>query len=181
MPAMLALVLLLQTAEPLTHLHQMGLSMNAGSGFRFIVPYEDGLPCGEAGKRVCISHVRAFLELGLSYGVATSLDVIADFRFGLESDFTTTTDFHFAPGVKYFMDPEGPLKFYATGQLVFDNEDQMTTRVSSFDFGLRNADGVQYEIGRYFGVFAQFGDTLGFVRWLRIELDFAGGVQGRFP
>jgi hypothetical protein len=26
-----------------------------------------------------------------------------------------------------------------------------------------------------------FGETVGVVRWMRFELDFAGGVQGRFP
>ena len=179
---MLAVLLLLQTAEPMSHLHQVGLSFNAGSGYRFIVPYNDGIFCGQDGKRVCTSHVPAFMEIELSYGAFESLDLIADLRFGLESDFTTTHDFFFAPGIKYFIDPNNAFKYYATGQLVFDSEDQMAVNsAASFDFGVRSALGMQYELWRNFGLFAQLGATLGFTRWLRMELDFAGGVQGRFP
>jgi hypothetical protein len=177
---MAAVLLFLQEAEPMTHLHQLGLSTNVGTGIRFTVPYQDGIACGQAGKRVCTTQIPAFIELGLAFGILESMDLVADLRVGVASDFTTTHDFHFAPGIKYFIDPAKPFKYYATLQLVFDNEDFGGT-VSSFDFGLRNADGIQYELWRNFGIFAQFGDTLGFTRWLRIELDFAAGVQGRFP
>lgn len=177
---MLALLLFLQTAEPMSHLHQIGLSINGGSGVRFTVPYNDGIPCGQAAKRVCTTAIPGFMEIGLSFGVLTSLDLIADLRIGVGSDFTGTNDFHFAPGIKYFIDPDNQFKYYATGQLVFDNED-FGGAVSSFDFGVRSALGLQYELWRNFGLFGQFGATLGFTRWLRIELDFAAGVQGRFP
>src|SRR5262249_9541683 len=110
-----------------------------------------------------------------------ALDLIADLRFGIESDFTTTNDFFFAPGIKYFIDPDRIVKLFATFQVVFDSEDQKAPSLGSFDFALRNANGLQYEMWRNFGLFVQFGETLGFVRWLRIELDFAGGIQGRFP
>jgi hypothetical protein len=183
---MLALVLFAQVAaaEPaapsLDHLHQFGLSFAAGVGFRVIFPYDDGQFCGEM-KRVCTNRLPAFLELAAAFGVSRSLDVIADFRFAAEEDFTKSHDFFFAPGVKYFFDPETAWKLYATLQLVFDSQEQAQSGLDSFDFGVRNANGLQYEPLRYLGVFAQVGETLGFVRWLRFELDFAGGVQGRFP
>jgi hypothetical protein len=180
MRLMLAVLLFLQTAEPMTHLHQVGLSINGGGGVRFTVPYQEGIPCGQAGKRVCTTAIPGFIEFELAYGAFNSLDVIADLRIGVGSDFTSTNDFHFAPGIKYFIDPELQFKYYATAQLVFDNED-FGGVVSSFDFGVRSALGLQYELWRNFGMFAQFGATLGFTRWLRIELDFAAGVQGRFP
>ena len=178
---MLAVLLFLQTAEPMSHLHQFGLSVNGGGGVRFTVPYSDGIPCETPpSKRVCTTAIPGFMEFELAYGAFESLDIIADLRLGVGSDFTNQHDFHFAPGIKYFIDPDKQFKYYATLQIVFDNED-FGGAVSSFDFGLRNADGIQYELWRNFGIFAQFGDLLGFTRWLRIELDFAAGVQGRFP
>jgi hypothetical protein len=188
---MLASLLLLQVAaatpeasaapEPLTHYHQFGLSLAPGAGYRFIAPYNEGEPCGQNGKRVCLSHVPAFLELEMAFGITASLDLIADLRFGVEQDYTTTTDFFFAPGIKYFIDPNSLFKLYTTIQLVFDHEDESASGVDNFDFAIRNANGLQLDLWRNFGVFAQLGETLGFVRWLRIEIDVAGGVQGRFP
>jgi hypothetical protein len=168
-------------AESLSHRLQLGVSLAPGVGYRVIFPYSDGQFCGTAGKRVCTSHLPAFLELEAAFGVSTSVDLIADFRFGAESDFNTQHDFFFAPGIKYYVDAERAFKLYTTFQLVFDSEDQPGSNVDSFDFALRNANGLQYEFLRYLGLFAQFGETLGVVRWLRFELDFAGGVQGRFP
>jgi hypothetical protein len=200
MPATLALALLSLAASPdetvaptpappvpsLAHLHQVGISLAPGLGYRVIFPYKDGEFCGETKdsggpKRVCTSRLPWFLELEAAFGVTRSLSVIADLRFGLEEDFNTSHLFFFAPGVKYFSGPDARLKFYTTFQLVFDNEDQHNTSLDDFDFGLRNANGLQFDFNRYVGAFAQFGETLAFVRWLRFELDFAFGVQGRFP
>jgi hypothetical protein len=169
-----------------SHRFQGGVSLAPGLGYRVIFPYDEGQPCGEfkddgTPKRVCTSRLPVFLELELAFGVTTSLDLIADFRFGLEKDFTPGKAFFFAPGVKYFIDPEKAFKLYASFQIVFDDEDQGASNVDNFDFALRNANGLQYEVLRQLGLFAQFGETLGFVRWLRFELDFAVGVQGRFP
>ena len=38
-----------------------------------------------------------------------------------------------------------------------------------------------FEVMRNFGVYVQFGETIGFVRWLRFEIDVGIGVQARFP
>ncbi|HJZ88496.1 MAG TPA: hypothetical protein VKN99_25160 [Polyangia bacterium] len=188
---MLGPVLLLQALTampppPMDHHNQFGLSLAPGVGYRVIFPYNDGEFCGDLKdngqpKRVCTARLPWFLELEVAFGILSRLDLIADFRFGLEQDFNTSHIFFFAPGIKYFIDPEKAFKLYATFQIVFDDESQMNPNVNDFDFALRNANGLQYELARYLGLYAQFGETLGFVRWLRFELDFAWGVQGRFP
>jgi hypothetical protein len=38
-----------------------------------------------------------------------------------------------------------------------------------------------FEVMRDLGVYAQFSDTVGFVRWLRFEIDVGAGLQARFP
>jgi hypothetical protein len=38
-----------------------------------------------------------------------------------------------------------------------------------------------FEVMRDLGFYAQIGETIGFVRWLRFEIDVGAGVQARFP
>jgi hypothetical protein len=104
-----------------------------------------------------------------------------DLRFGLEQDFTQTRQFAVAPGFRYWVDPELYTKFFATIQMAIDTTDQQTTAVKNNDFGVRNANGFMYEVMRNFGVYIQFGETIGFRRWLRFEIDGGVGVQARFP
>ena len=57
-----------------------------------------------------------------------------------------------------------------------------TTRlIKNNDFGVRNANGLMFEVMRNFGFYIQFGETVGFVRWLRFEIDGGAGVQARIP
>ena len=53
--------------------------------------------------------------------------------------------------------------------------------MKDYDFGVRNANGVMLEVMRNLGFYLQFGETVGFVRWLRFEVDGGIGVQARFP
>ena len=43
------------------------------------------------------------------------------------------------------------------------------------------APGLLVDLHRTFGVYAHFGETVAFVRWFRVELDFGVGMQARFP
>ena len=38
-----------------------------------------------------------------------------------------------------------------------------------------------FEVMPDLGFYVQLGDTMGFVRWLRFEVDLGAGVQARFP
>ena len=49
------------------------------------------------------------------------------------------------------------------------------------DFGVRNSNGFMFEVMRNLGFYIQFGETIGFVRWLRFEIDGGVGVQARIP
>jgi len=53
--------------------------------------------------------------------------------------------------------------------------------VRSNDFGVRNANGFMFEVMRNLGFYVQFGETIGFARWLRFEIDGGVGVQARMP
>ncbi len=81
--------------------------------------------------------------------------------------------------MRYWLDQGVALKFYATGQLIYDYTNYLY--VSKGDFAIRNADGVMYDVIKNLGFFFQVGWTMGFVRWFRMEFDAGLGVQLRFP
>jgi hypothetical protein len=164
----------------LTHAYQLGLSVLPGTGYRVIAPYAEGVYCGQQAKRVCTGLLPFFLDTQASFGFAQHWDVLVDLRFGIVSDFTHSHEFAVAPGVRYWVDPDLSVKFYATIQGVFDATTQ-STNVRSNDFGVRNANGFMFEVMRNLGFFVQFGETIGLARWMRFEIDGGVGVQARMP
>lgn len=169
------------------HTYQTGLSLMPGTGYRVVVPYQDGQFCGDASgvnnKRVCAHAVPAFLDIQLSFGVATRADLILDLRFGLQSDPAITGGHQFAvaPGLRFWIDQEIALKFYTTLQFVYDYMDFKASGPNNSDMGVRNANGLMYDPIRNVGFFVQFGETIGFMRWFHIDMDVGAGVQIRFP
>lgn len=166
--------------ETLDHRYQVGLGFRLGTGYRVIMPYNEEF-CGKADKSVCGGRQPFWIEISPSFGVTESLEVLADIRLFLEEDFTTSKGFFVSPGIKYYTDPESIFKFFATGQLVFESQDQMAgSGLSSFDFGLRSALGLQFDFMRYVGLYAQGGIIIGFKRWLTFVVDGGGGIQIRY-
>jgi hypothetical protein len=169
------------------HKFQTGLSIMPGSGYRLIVRYKEDQNCGDSSgiqnKPVCAHSVPVFLDFQLSFGVAARADLIADIRFGLQSDPTIAGGHQFAlaPGLRFWLDQDVTLKFYTTLQFVFDYMNYMNAGPSNSDYGVRNANGLMYDPIRNVGFFVQFGETIGFARWFRIDLDIGLGAQIRFP
>jgi hypothetical protein len=159
-----------------------------GSGYRLIVPFKDGLKCGDSsgmdGKRVCANYVPFFLDVQLSFGVAARADILLDLRFGLQSDPAVpgSRQFAVAPGLRFWLDQDVTLKFYTTLQFVYDYTNFANSPgIRSSDVGMRNANGLMYDPIRNVGFFIQFGETIGLMRWFRIDLDIGLGAQIRFP
>ena len=168
------------------HYGQFGLSIMPGSGYRVIVPYTDGIHCGDSSgninRRACAHILPFFLDIQPSFGLHRRLDLIVDLRFALQHDPATNNSHQFAlaPGVRYWLDQDVALKFYATGQFVYDYTNYGGV-VKNSDWGLRNADGLMYDAIKNVGFFVQVGWTMGFSRWFRLEFDAGLGVQLRFP
>jgi hypothetical protein len=168
------------------HAGQFGLSIMPGTGYRVLVPYREGIVCGDStgniDRRVCTHILPFFLDLQLSYGLHPRVDLIVGLRFAVQKDPATFDSHQFVlePGVRYWLDQGVALKFYATGQFIYDYTDYRGT-VSNSDFGLRNADGLMYDAIKNVGFFFQVGWTMGFSRWFRLELDTGLGVELRFP
>jgi hypothetical protein len=171
------------------HRLQTGLSIMPGSGYRLIVRYKEGQYCGDhsglAKKPVCANYVPFFLDFQLAFGVVARADIILDLRFGLQSDPATLAfnshQFAVAPGLRFWLDQDIGFKFYTTLQFVYDRTDFRDSGVNSNDVGVRNANGFMWDPIRNVGFFVQFGETMGFMRWFRIDLDIGLGAQIRFP
>jgi hypothetical protein len=166
----------------MSHYLQFGIALLPGTGYRSIFPYQEMINCGKIGDRVCTSRLPTFLDAQPSFGFGTHWDVLVDLRFGLSQDFTGTHQFAVAPGVRYWVDPQEHAKFFATIQAAWDTtaeHDPMLTH--NDDIALRNSNGFMYEVMRNFGVYVQFGETIGFLRWLSFEIDAGLGVQARLP
>lgn len=165
----------------LLHKYQLGIAILPGVGFRGIFPYQENINCGQQAKRVCTGLLPFFMDVQTSFGFAEHWDALVDLRFGIATDFSSRHQFAVAPGFRYWVDPELPFKFYATIQGVFDATAQLDPKLKTTDFGVRNANGFMFEVMRNLGFYVQFGETLGFVRWLRFEIDGGVGVQARIP
>jgi hypothetical protein len=166
----------------MSHYQQFGIALLPGTGYRAIFPYQDMINCGQPQKRVCTGRLGTFLDVQPSFGFAHHWDVLLDLRFGLEQDFTDSHQFAVAPGVRYWVDPDETTKFFATAQVAYDTTPQHDPMLHhNDDVAARNSNGFMFEVMHNFGVYAQFGETIGFVRWLRFEIDAGIGVQARLP
>jgi len=178
------------------HKGQVGVHAQFGTGYRVLFPYE-ATPkdyCGQTDdnstdpREVCTGRSPFFTELGLSYGLTSGLELLADVRLGIEKDFepqiggSAPHAFVVAPGAKIYIDDEGSTKFFSTLQAAFDFTDfDASGAHTSTDFAIRNVNGLQIDLHKAFGIYFHFGETIGFVRWLRFELDAGIGIQGRYP
>jgi hypothetical protein len=169
----------------LSHDLQFGIAVLFGDGYRMIFPYSSQpVDCGDSngmGARVCTSRAPSFIDLQPSFGISQSWDVLVDFRLGIEKDFNTLRQLFIMPGFRYWLDTQSHVKFFTTIQLAYDASKQNTSAQKSTDFGVRNSNGLMVEIMRNFGVYAQFGETMGFVRWLSFSVDAGIGIQARVP
>jgi len=170
----------------LSHEMQFGIAALPGDGYRIVIPYtKDATDCGDknvAGAHVCTSRAPLFIDLQPSFGISNAWDILVDLRFGLEKDYNTFHDFFVMPGFRYWLETETHAKFFTTMQLAYDGTTQQaTSKHTRSDFGFRNSNGLMIEVMRNLGFYFQFGETIGFVRWLSFTIDGGLGVQARMP
>lgn len=170
----------------LSHHLQFGLAVMPGDGYRVVIPYTRALTdCGDRSNlaaHVCADRAPMFIDLQPSFGISRAWDLLVDLRLGLERDYNTFRPFFVMPGFRYWMDPESHAKFFTTLQVAWDGTGQQPhTKQARSDFGLRNSNGLMLEVMRNLGVYFQFGETVGLVRWLSVTIDAGIGVQARMP
>ncbi|MBA3452143.1 MAG: hypothetical protein H0T42_03480 [Deltaproteobacteria bacterium] len=179
-----------------SHKGQFQVSARIALGLRAIIPYEKGDYCGQTDRAsssgnapVCTGRAPFSFDLELGYGVARRVDLIAELRLGLETDFAATAlategprVFHLAPGARFFFSDSKTSKLFTTAQLVFDFSGYEDGGGASrgTDFGVRNMNGMWFDLDRAYGFYAYIGETATFSRWLRFELEAGIGFSGRY-
>ena len=184
-------------AHGLDHTGQIGISLRLAIGMRAIAPYDKAVYCGKTDSTVdtgnapvCVDRSPFVLDLEGSYGLRARLDAFLELRLGIEADFGSTVQamdgphiVHVSPGVRFYFSEARRSKLFSTAQLVLDfssYKDPTTNLARSSDFGVRNLNGIWFEIDRSYGVYAFAGETLTFVRWLAFDLEAGLGFQARY-
>jgi hypothetical protein len=179
----------------LSHKGQIEASLRLALGLRAIAPYHDEF-CGQTDTSanngqaaVCTGRSPFSLDFELGYGAARKIDVFLELRIGLESDFgarasdpDSTHIFHLSPGARFFFSDSGTAKLFTTAQAVFDFSGYQDAAGQGLgaDVGLRNLNGLWFDLDRAYGLYVFVGETLTMARWLRFELEGGVGIQGRY-
>lgn len=182
----MVLVLVGRTAwADYSHKGQLQVSARMALGLRAIIPYDSADYCGQtdngvSNAPVCTGRAPFSLDLELGYGVAQRVDLILELRLGLETDFGSSPFemdgprmFHLAPGGRFFFSDAKTTKLFTTAQLVFDFS-------RGTDVGVRNMNGLWFDLDRAYGFYAYIAETATFSSWLRFELEAGVGVSGRY-
>lgn len=185
-----------EPAADYSHKGQFQVSTRLALGLRAIVPYDKADYCGQTDSStstgnapVCTGRAPFSFDVELGYGVAKRVDLILDLRLGLETDFAATAlamdgprMFHLAPGARFFFSDARTSKLFTTVQLVLDFSGYEDAGGASrgTDVGVRNMNGLWFDLDRAYGFYAYIGETATFSRWLRFELEAGIGISGRY-
>ncbi len=180
----------------LSHHKQFEVSLRLVEGLRAIAPYGSDAYCGDTDATranqfaaVCTGRTPFSIDLELGYGVAPKIDAFLELRLGLESDFGSspsdvegTRQFHISPGARFFFADAGSSKLFTTAQIVLDTSGYRNVAGGdlSADFGVRNMNGLWFDLDKAYGFYIFVGETATFARWFRLELEAGIGVQGRY-
>ena len=169
----------------LLHKYQLGIAMMPGVGYRGIFPYagtnDQMINCGQQGKRVCTGMLPFFLDVQPSFGFAEHWDVLSTCGSASAPTSRRRTSSRSRPASATGSIPSWGSSSTRPSRAAFDATAQHNPLVKDNDFGVRNANGFMFEVMRNLGFYIQLGETLGFVRWLRFEIDGGVGVQARIP
>jgi len=178
-----------------SHQGQLQVSLRLGLGLRAIVPY-DSEYCGtsEAGSTngnaaVCTGRAPFSFDFEVAYGVAKKIDALLELRLGLETDFAAAAGqsggpriFHVAPGARFFFSDAKTSKVFTQVQLLLDftGYAELGGSKRGTDVGVRNLNGLWFDLDRAYGFYVYVGETATFSRWLRFELEAGVGASVRF-
>jgi hypothetical protein len=179
------------------HKGQFGLAMQFSVGMRGILPYNEEY-CGERAENgegtnfadFCFERSPIPIDLLFSYGLNANVELLLEMRFGLERDFGGTPSETsgprprmYAPGVKAYFSESGKSRLFSTLQVMFDTTGYTTPAGEEIglDWGVRNVNGLQFDLQRAIGIYFFLGELVTWDRWLSVQVEAGLGIQGRFP
>lgn len=180
-----------------SHKGMFEVSLRTAVGLRAIVSYDKTDYCGATDSStstgnapVCSGRAPFAFDIELGYGISRRVDLFAELRLGLETDFHRTAQssdvgprmLHLSPGARFFFSDAKSSKLFTTAQLVFDfaGYKDGAGNDRGNDFGVRNTNGLWFDLEKAYGFYVYLGETATFSRWMRFELELGIGFQGRY-
>ncbi|HJL19047.1 MAG TPA: hypothetical protein RMH99_25515 [Sandaracinaceae bacterium LLY-WYZ-13_1] len=169
--------------EGLDHEYQVGIRLGAGVPFMFGIRYGDGPRCSRDAETFCAYVGSGVVDGELSFGVTPDLEITAMGRVGMVGvEPTEERAIQLGLGIRSYLAPESLFKFFLGAKLMLDlTPDGGVAEWGDVDVGVRGEVGVQLDIVRYFGLYAQLGVNILFLRAFGVSPDLTGGFQVRFP
>jgi len=184
-------------SDTTSHKGMFEVSLRTAIGMRAIVSYDKNDYCGASDSStstgnapVCSGRAPFAFDIELGFGVARRIDLFAELRLGLETDFHRTAQssdvgprmLHLSPGARFFFSDAKSSKLFTTAQLVFDfaGYKDGAGNDRGKDFGVRNMNGLWFDLEKAYGFYVYLGETATFSRWMRFELELGLGFQGRY-
>ena len=171
--------------EGLDHELQLGLRGGIGVPFLFALRYSGGSECNSAHDQFCVGVGSTVATFDLSFGVSADIEIVAGGRVGIIGvEPTQTNNVQLLLGLRAYISPEQMAKLYLAPSVILDLTEAGNPpepNWNAVDFGVRGAFGLQVDLVRYFGLYAEIGVNLMFLRSFTIAPDLQAGLQVRFP
>ena len=168
--------------DSMSHEQQLGLRLGAGAPFIFAVKYGEGPACDDEGNEFCRRFGAPVLDLELAYGLTDTVELSVLARFGLGDDEAADSNpLAFGIGARAYTSAHAMFKGFLGARLMLDATSSDAPEWKSVDVGARGELGLQFDVVRYVGIYAQVGASIMILRALSFAFDATGGVQARFP
>ncbi|MGE0790198.1 MAG: hypothetical protein AB7S26_31275 [Sandaracinaceae bacterium] len=171
----------------LSHLYQVGIRVGVGFPAFFGLRYGSGPPCDRPERTFCYFLGSGFIDADLSFGITDDLEITALGRFGFApTEPTENAQLVFGLGIRSLLMPRDVVKLFLGARVILDATQAGALSTRDFDWspvdvGVRGEFGVQVDIIRWLGLYAQIGVNILFLRSFGVWGDFSGGAQARFP
>ena len=142
---------------------------------------KDGPACDADGAEFCHRLGSAFFDFELGFGDRARSEVGALVRVGVVSDAAARSlPLLFGLGLRSYTSDSAAAKLFLAGRIVLDATQSDIPSWGSVDFGVRGEFGLAVDVMRYVGLYAQLGETIGFLRALSFNPDVTS-APSRFP
>lgn len=168
--------------EPLSHAGQVGIRVGFGVPYIFAVKYGEGPRCDATGEEFCHRLGSALIDLEIGVGLSETVELSGLARFGLaEDEASNAVPLAFGFGARAYTSPSAQVKGFLGGRAMIDITSSDVPEWKTVDLGVRGELGIQFDLVRYVGFYAQAGASIMLLRALNLAFDGTVGVQVRFP
>jgi hypothetical protein len=172
--------------DDFTHKGQFSLRLGFGGTAYFAIKTARGPRCNDHDDTFCRGLGVALVDAEMAYGPTDGMEITTLIQVGFANDpLAQTLPIIVGLGLRLYPSPHDRVKPFFGFRAVLKYLDMkvgvLGDEISSWDGGIRAEGGLQVEITRAVGVYAQVAISIFFVNDFTMPFDFTGGAQVRFP